>query len=46
VDAAPRAAAALAEHCARLPLALRVAAELAVARPDVPLAGLAGELAD
>jgi DNA-binding SARP family transcriptional activator/tetratricopeptide (TPR) repeat protein len=46
VDADPGAAAALAEHCARLPLALRVAAELAVARPDVPLAGLAGELAD
>jgi tetratricopeptide (TPR) repeat protein len=40
------AAAVLAAQCARLPLALRVAAELAVARPAVPLAGLAGELAD
>ena len=41
-----RAAAALAEQCCRLPLALRVAAELAAARPDVPLAELVGELAD
>ena len=40
------AVAALAEKCARLPLALRVAAELAVARPAVSVAGLAGELAD
>jgi DNA-binding SARP family transcriptional activator/tetratricopeptide (TPR) repeat protein len=46
VDADPGAAAALAERCARLPLALRVAAELAAARPGVSLAGLAGELAD
>ena len=45
-DANPDAAATLAERCCRLPLALRVAAELAIARPDVPLAGLAGELAD
>jgi DNA-binding SARP family transcriptional activator/tetratricopeptide (TPR) repeat protein len=45
-DADPDAVAALAGRCARLPLALRVAAELAVARPDVPLADLAGELAD
>src|SRR5580692_7248026 len=29
-----------------LPLALRVAAELAIARPHVPLAGLTSELAD
>ncbi|MFI5841945.1 tetratricopeptide repeat protein [Catenuloplanes sp. NPDC051500] len=36
----------LAERCARLPLALRVAAELALARPSVPLRQLAGELAD
>jgi tetratricopeptide (TPR) repeat protein/transcriptional regulator with XRE-family HTH domain len=36
----------LAGLCARLPLALRVAAELAVARPDTPLAELADELAD
>ena len=45
VGAEPEAAAALAVHCCRLPLALRVAAELAAARPDVPLASLAGELA-
>ena len=45
VDTEPAAAAALAERCARLPLALRVAAELAAARPATPLAGLAGELA-
>jgi transcriptional regulator with XRE-family HTH domain len=45
VDAEPEAAAAIAEHCCRLPLALRIAAELAAARPGVPLAGLAGELA-
>lgn len=43
-DADPGATAALARHCAQLPLALRVAAELAVARPTVPLAELAGEL--
>jgi DNA-binding SARP family transcriptional activator/Tfp pilus assembly protein PilF len=36
---------ALAEACAYLPLALRVAAELAAARPAVPLADLAAELA-
>jgi DNA-binding SARP family transcriptional activator/tetratricopeptide (TPR) repeat protein len=40
------AAAMIAEQCCRLPLALRVAAELAAARPDVSLAELAGELAD
>jgi DNA-binding SARP family transcriptional activator/uncharacterized protein HemY len=44
VDADPTAAAALAAGCARLPLALRVAAELAAARPAVSLAELAGEL--
>jgi tetratricopeptide (TPR) repeat protein len=44
VDEEPAAAATLAGYCARLPLALRVAAELAAARPDVPLAQLAGEL--
>jgi DNA-binding SARP family transcriptional activator/tetratricopeptide (TPR) repeat protein len=37
---------ALAGQCCRLPLALRVAAELAAANPDVPLAVLVGELAD
>lgn len=42
----PAATVALAEYCARLPLALRVAAELAVSRPDVPLARLVTELAD
>ena len=46
VDAEPVAAAELAGQCCRLPLALRVAAELAASRPDVPLAGLAAELAD
>jgi tetratricopeptide (TPR) repeat protein/DNA-binding XRE family transcriptional regulator len=46
VDADPAAAQALASLCARLPLALRVAAELAAARPDRPLAELASELAD
>jgi DNA-binding SARP family transcriptional activator/Tfp pilus assembly protein PilF len=46
VDAAPRAAAELADQCCRLPLALRVAAELAASYPGVPLAQLTGELAD
>jgi tetratricopeptide (TPR) repeat protein len=45
VDAVPAAARALAERCSRLPLALRVAAEWAAARPGVPLAALAEELA-
>jgi DNA-binding SARP family transcriptional activator/Tfp pilus assembly protein PilF len=45
-DAQPDAAVKLAELCARLPLALRVAAELATTRADVPLADLAAELAD
>ncbi len=46
VDAGPEAAAALAEHCARLPLALRIAAELAAARPTAALADLVDELGD
>jgi DNA-binding SARP family transcriptional activator/Tfp pilus assembly protein PilF len=46
VDAEPGAAARLALRCCRLPLALRVAAELAASRPSVPLAELAAELAD
>ena len=46
VDADPAAAVALAHRCCRLPLALRVAAELAIASPDVPLADLGTELAD
>jgi tetratricopeptide (TPR) repeat protein len=41
----PEAAAALAAHCCRLPLALRVAAELAASRPDVSLADLVADLA-
>jgi tetratricopeptide (TPR) repeat protein len=45
-DDDPDAAMTLATQCCRLPLALRVAAELAAASPDVPLAVLAGELAD
>jgi tetratricopeptide (TPR) repeat protein len=46
IDADPAAAAVLVSRCCRLPLALRVAAELAVARPDVALAELVGELTD
>nr|MDT0657595.1 tetratricopeptide repeat protein [Micromonospora sp. DSM 115978] len=46
VDREPVAAAALARQCARLPLALRVAAELAAFRSTEPLSGLVGELAD
>src|SRR5262249_34869075 len=45
-DAEPAAAAELASQCGRLPLALRVAAELAASRPTEPLAGLTAELAD
>lgn len=44
--AEPGAAAELARQCCRIPLALRVAAELAAARPAVPLSLLTGELAD
>jgi len=46
VDADPDAAARLAVQCCRLPLALRVAAELAASRPAVPLAELTAELAN
>jgi len=46
VEAEPQAAAVLAGQCARLPLALRVAAELAAARPTASLADLVAELAD
>ena len=42
----PDGTATLAMRCARLPLALRVAAELAVASPAMTVAQLAGELAD
>ncbi|NLT53952.1 MAG: tetratricopeptide repeat protein [Actinomycetales bacterium] len=46
VDEDPAQADALAVHCARLPLALRVAAELARAREDRSLADLVAELRD
>jgi tetratricopeptide (TPR) repeat protein/DNA-binding SARP family transcriptional activator len=45
-DTDPDATTALATHCARLPLALRVAAELAASRDSVPLPVLVKELAD
>ncbi|WP_330349780.1 ATP-binding protein [Streptomyces sp. NBC_00582] len=45
-EAEPDAVDALAAQCARLPLALRVAAELAVSRPTTSLADLVTELAD
>ncbi|WP_069767905.1 tetratricopeptide repeat protein [Streptomyces sp. LUP30] len=46
VDADPGAAAALAEQCGWLPLALRVAAELVLSRHQEPLARLVEELRD
>ncbi|MER7397962.1 BTAD domain-containing putative transcriptional regulator [Streptomyces sp. NPDC000151] len=46
VEAEPQAAVALADRCRRLPLALRLTAELAAARPHHSLAELAAELAD
>ena len=46
VDAEPEAAAALIAHCARLPLALRVAAELATGQPGTPLSRFAAQLGD
>lgn len=46
VNAEPDAAAALAAHSAHLPLALRVAAELAISRPHASLTELAADLAD
>ncbi|GAA3629488.1 tetratricopeptide repeat protein [Lentzea roselyniae] len=45
-DAEPEAVGALAERCARLPLALRIAAELVRSRPGQAIRELAGELAD
>jgi tetratricopeptide (TPR) repeat protein len=45
-DAEPEAAAALARQCCCLPLALRVAAELAATRKAMPLDALTGELAE
>ena len=44
MDADPAAATALAEQCACLPLALRIAAEHAASRPGEPLAKLVAEL--
>jgi tetratricopeptide (TPR) repeat protein len=46
VVAEPEAAAALAERCARLPLALRIAAERAVAHATVRLTDLVAELTE
>src|SRR5438876_3697210 len=46
VDAEPDAAARLAEYCGRLPLALRLAAELAAARPALSVAELSADLRD
>ena len=43
-DAEPDAAALLAEQCARLPLALRVAAEIAQSRASTPLRDLCADL--
>jgi len=45
-EAEPDAAAALAEQCVRLPLALRVAAELVATRPATSLVQLVAELED
>jgi tetratricopeptide (TPR) repeat protein len=45
-EADPAAAAALAERCAHLPLALRIAAEFAAAHPELPLADLVADLSD
>ncbi|MBG6139299.1 AfsR/SARP family transcriptional regulator [Longispora fulva] len=45
-DAEPGTAETLAHRCARLPLALRIAAELVVDSPATTLSELAGELAD
>jgi DNA-binding SARP family transcriptional activator len=46
VEAEPEATRTLAGYCARLPLALRVAAERAAAAPAISLADLTSELAD
>jgi tetratricopeptide (TPR) repeat protein len=45
-DAEPQAVADIAARCACLPLALRIAAERATARPHYTLASLAAQLAD
>ncbi|WP_285683499.1 tetratricopeptide repeat protein [Actinoplanes sp. NBRC 103695] len=46
VDREPGAAATLADQCVRLPLAIRIAAELAVGRPRSSLSTLTAELAE
>lgn len=46
VESEPQAALDIVERCARLPLALRIAAELAATRPDESLRALATELGD
>ncbi|SDX62922.1 DNA-binding transcriptional activator of the SARP family [Amycolatopsis xylanica] len=46
VDAEPRAARELVDYCVRLPLAVRLVAELAISRPGARLEALAAELAD
>jgi DNA-binding SARP family transcriptional activator/tetratricopeptide (TPR) repeat protein/DNA-binding XRE family transcriptional regulator len=46
VEVEPDAAESLAEYCARLPLALRLVAELAISRPGAKLRELVAELAD
>jgi hypothetical protein len=46
VDRELAAANELVGHCGLLPLALRIAADLAVSNPDAPLADLVSELAD
>ncbi|HET8640383.1 MAG TPA: tetratricopeptide repeat protein [Pseudonocardiaceae bacterium] len=45
-EADPRATGELAQRCARLPIALRVAAELAASRPESALAELVAELGE
>jgi DNA-binding SARP family transcriptional activator len=46
VVAEPKAATTLAEQCARLPLALRVVAELAATHPGTPLSQIAADMAE
>lgn len=45
VDSSPEAALALVRLCANLPLALRIAAEVAAGRPSAALSGVVAELA-
>jgi tetratricopeptide (TPR) repeat protein len=46
VTAEPTHAAALADRCARLPLALRIAAEIAISKPTMSLGELVADLSD